>query len=168
MILHVKFSEFGLKLQVQPVRATEHGRLLERQLKSTEIQLIRVTKFQPSYSFPMALICSLCFRRLKWLSSLVTDASLPSLGLFQGFLLLLANMSDVPQLLLASLNPSTRKQAEHNLATRSTLTSFLPSLLHIVLDSSQDRSVRLAGSVYLKNTIKSRWDDVSDRRFHFL
>ena len=65
MILHVKFSEFGLKLQVQPVRATEHGRLLERQLKSTEIQLIRVTKFQPSYSFPLALICSLCFRRLK-------------------------------------------------------------------------------------------------------
>jgi len=98
----------------------------------------------------------------------VTDASLPPLRFFEGFPLLLANMSDVPQLLLASLNPATRKQAEQNLTTRSTQASFLLSLLHIVLDSSQDRSVRLAGSVYLKNAIKSRWEDVSGGYTPFL
>lgn len=72
-------------------------------------------------------------------------------------------MSEVSQLLLASLNPSTRKQAEQILAIRSTQPFFLPGLLSIVLDPSQDRPVRLAGSVYLKNAIKSRWEDVSDR-----
>ena len=77
-------------------------------------------------------------------------------------------MTDVPQLLLASLNPPTRKQAEQNLATRSTQTSFLPGLLRIVLDSSQDRSVRLAGSVYLKNAVKSRWEGVSSGQILFL
>lgn len=97
--------------------------------------------------------------------SLVTVASLPPAPIprrvptFAPF----SKMSDVPQLLLASLSPSTRKQAEQSLATRSTQASFPLSLLRIALDSSQDRSVRLAGSVYLKNTIKSRWEDVSDK-----
>ena len=98
-------------------------------------------------------------------SSLVTDASWSSLTSLSLILLTtslsLVNMSDVPQLLLASLNPSTRKQAEQSLAARNIQASFLPSLLHIVLDPSQDRPIRLAGSVYLKNTLKSRWEDVS-------
>lgn len=69
-------------------------------------------------------------------------------------------MADLPSLLLASLSPGTRRQAEQNLQTLSLQPGFLPQLLRLVLDASQDRSVRLAGSVYLKNTVKSRWEDV--------
>lgn len=96
---------------------------------------------------------------------LVTVASLPPAPILRGVPTLapFSKMSDVPQLLLASLNPSTRKQAEQSLAARSTQASFPLSLLRIALDSSQDRSIRLAGSVYLKNTIKSRWEDVSNK-----
>ncbi|CAL1709388.1 unnamed protein product [Somion occarium] len=68
-------------------------------------------------------------------------------------------MADLPSLLLASLSPGTRRQAEQNLQTLSLQPGFLPQLLRLVLDASQDRSVRLAGSVYLKNTVKSRWED---------
>jgi exportin-2 (importin alpha re-exporter) len=69
-------------------------------------------------------------------------------------------MSELPQLLLASLNPTTRKQSEQSLSALSSQPSFLPHILRLVLDATQDRSVRLAGSVYLKNVIKSRWEDV--------
>ncbi|EKM56806.1 uncharacterized protein PHACADRAFT_141741 [Phanerochaete carnosa HHB-10118-sp] len=68
-------------------------------------------------------------------------------------------MSDLPQLLLASLNPVTRKQAEQSLHALSQQPGFLPHLLRLVLDTSQDRSVRLAASVFFKNVVKNRWDD---------
>lgn len=70
-------------------------------------------------------------------------------------------MSDLPTLLLASLNPQTRKQAEQNLAALSQQQGFLPVLLRLVLEPSQDRSVRLAASVFFKNVVKNKWDDVS-------
>ena len=70
-------------------------------------------------------------------------------------------MSELPQLLLASLNPATRKQAEQNLHALSQQPGFLPLLLRLVLDSSQDHSVRLAGSVFFKNVVKNKWEDVS-------
>lgn len=69
-------------------------------------------------------------------------------------------MSDLPNLLLASLNPTSRKQAEQNLQTLSVQPSFLSVLLRLVLDQSQDRAIRLAASVYLKNVVKTRWEDV--------
>ena len=69
-------------------------------------------------------------------------------------------MADLPNLLLASLVPASRKQAEQALQALSKQPSFLPGLLQLVLNHAQDRSVRLAGSVFLKNTTKSRWDDV--------
>ena len=69
-------------------------------------------------------------------------------------------MADVASLLLASLSPATRKQAEQNLQALSIQPAFLPNLLGLVLNGSQDRSVRLAGSVYLKNVIRSKWEDV--------
>ncbi|OBZ72875.1 Importin-alpha re-exporter [Grifola frondosa] len=69
-------------------------------------------------------------------------------------------MAELPSLLLASLNPSTRKQAENNLKTLSVKSGFLSLLLRLALDQPQDRAIRLAGSVYLKNVIKSRWEDV--------
>lgn len=72
-------------------------------------------------------------------------------------------MAELPSLLLASLNPSTRKQAEQNLQSLSLQPGFLTHLLTLVLQSSQDRAVRLAASVYLKNLIKSRWEDVRPR-----
>ncbi|CDO76999.1 hypothetical protein BN946_scf184298.g26 [Trametes cinnabarina] len=68
-------------------------------------------------------------------------------------------MAELPSLLLASLNPSTRKQAEQTLQQLSVQPGFLTHLLSLVLQSSQDRAVRLAASVYLKNLIKSRWED---------
>ncbi|OSC99927.1 Cse1-domain-containing protein [Trametes coccinea BRFM310] len=68
-------------------------------------------------------------------------------------------MAELPSLLLASLNPATRKQAEQNLQSLSVQPGFLSHLLTLVLQSSQDRAVRLAASVYLKNLIKSRWED---------
>lgn len=69
-------------------------------------------------------------------------------------------MSDLPSLLLASLSPATRKQAEQSLGDISLQPSFLPHLLVLVLDSSQSKGVRLAGSVFFKNVIKKRWSEV--------
>jgi exportin-2 (importin alpha re-exporter) len=68
---------------------------------------------------------------------------------------------DLPALLLASLNPDTRKQAEQNLTVLSSHQGFLIHLLNLILESSQDRAVRLSGSVYLKNITKLRWEEVS-------
>ncbi|KAF8583471.1 Cse1-domain-containing protein [Ramaria rubella] len=68
-------------------------------------------------------------------------------------------MSDLPSLLLASLAPDTRKQAEQNLNAFSLQSSFLPHLLALVLDPTQNKGVRLAGSVYFKNVIKKRWSE---------
>ncbi|KAG2007419.1 importin alpha re-exporter [Coprinopsis cinerea AmutBmut pab1-1] len=68
-------------------------------------------------------------------------------------------MADLPGLLLASLNPATRKQAEQSLNSFSTQPGFLTHLLNLVLNQSHDRSVRLAGSVYLKNIAKLRWEE---------
>ncbi|KAI0684913.1 Cse1-domain-containing protein [Cytidiella melzeri] len=68
-------------------------------------------------------------------------------------------MSDLPALLLASLNPSSRKQAEQNLHALSVQPGFLPVLLRLVLEVSQDRSVRLAASVFFKNVVKNKWED---------
>jgi len=69
-------------------------------------------------------------------------------------------MADLPALLQASLSPQTRKQAEQNLNALSSQTGFLTHLLGLVLEQSQDRAIRLSGSVYLKNITKLRWDEV--------
>lgn len=69
-------------------------------------------------------------------------------------------MADLPNLLLGSLNPATRKQAEQSLNAFSTQQGFLSHLLRLVLDPAQDRATRLSGSVYLKNITKLRWEEV--------
>ncbi len=69
-------------------------------------------------------------------------------------------MADLSSLLLASLNPESRKQAEQNLSAFSTQPGFLTHLLRLVLEPSVDRPVRLAGSIYLKNITKLRWEEV--------
>ena len=56
---------------------------------------------------------------------------------------------------------STRKQAEQNLTVLLAEPSFLSALLQLVVTPNQDRSVRLAASVYLKNTVKRRWEEVT-------
>ncbi|THH29169.1 hypothetical protein EUX98_g5041 [Antrodiella citrinella] len=68
-------------------------------------------------------------------------------------------MSDIPALFLASLAPATRKQAEVNLQALSVQPGFLSHLLRLVLEGGQDKSVRLAASLYFKNVVKNRWDD---------
>ena len=70
-------------------------------------------------------------------------------------------MADLPSLLLSSLRPESRKQSEQALASLSAQPNFLPTLLQLILTPAQDRSVRLAASVYLKNTVKRRWEEVS-------
>jgi exportin-2 (importin alpha re-exporter) len=72
-------------------------------------------------------------------------------------------MADLPNLLLASLSPATRKEAEAHLQQVSVQPGFLSHLLRLVLTPTVDRPARLAGSVYLKNIVKSRWNDVSKR-----
>ena len=66
----------------------------------------------------------------------------------------------LPALLLASLHPNPRKQAEQNLHALSIQPGFLPVLLRLVLEATQDRSVRLAASVFFKNVVKNKWEDV--------
>ncbi|KAI0088382.1 importin alpha re-exporter [Irpex rosettiformis] len=68
-------------------------------------------------------------------------------------------MAELPSLFLASLNPDTRKQAEQNLHALSVQPGFLPVLLRLVLETTQDRSVRLAASVFFKNVVKNKWED---------
>lgn len=70
-------------------------------------------------------------------------------------------MADLPRLLLESLDPNTRKRAEQNLYAINTQPGFLLHLLQLVLEPSQNRAVRLAGGVYLKNITKLRWEEVS-------
>jgi exportin-2 (importin alpha re-exporter) len=74
-------------------------------------------------------------------------------------------MADLPTLLLSSLNPGTRKEAESALSQYSDQPGFLSALLQLVLSPAAERPVRLAGSVYLKNTVKRKWDDVRTRDF---
>lgn len=69
--------------------------------------------------------------------------------------------TDLPTLLLASLQPTSRKQAESSLNALSLQPGFIIALLRLVLESTQDRAVRLAGGVYLKNLVKLRWEEVS-------
>jgi exportin-2 (importin alpha re-exporter) len=66
-------------------------------------------------------------------------------------------MSDIPRLLLDSLNPQIRKQAEQSLQAYSRQPAFVLHLLRLVLDATQNSAVRLAASVYLKNTVKLGW-----------
>ncbi|KAI0248954.1 importin alpha re-exporter [Lactifluus subvellereus] len=66
-------------------------------------------------------------------------------------------MSDIPQLLLDSLSPQTRKKAEHSLEAYSRQPAFVLHLLRLILDATQNTAVRLAASVYLKNTVKLGW-----------
>ncbi|XP_006455464.1 hypothetical protein AGABI2DRAFT_226927 [Agaricus bisporus var. bisporus H97] len=68
-------------------------------------------------------------------------------------------MAELPALLVASLKPETRKQAEQNLNSISQQPGFLGALLQLVLNGSQERPARLAASIYLKNIAKSRWDE---------
>lgn len=70
-------------------------------------------------------------------------------------------MSDIPKLLLESLNPYTRKKAEQALDAYSRQPAFVIHLLQLVLAISNDTAIRLAASVYLKNRVKLGWlDDV--------
>ncbi|KAF7294456.1 Importin N-terminal domain-containing protein [Mycena kentingensis (nom. inval.)] len=72
-------------------------------------------------------------------------------------------MASLPALLAASLTPSTRKDAEAQLNQLSTQPGFLSHILRLSLDATQDRAVRLAASVFLKNIAKLRWEEVSPR-----
>ena len=69
-------------------------------------------------------------------------------------------MADLPNILVASLKPDTRKEAEKALTVISNQPGFLGGLLQLILNSSQDRSARLAASIYLKNIAKTRWEEV--------
>ncbi|KAH7097236.1 importin alpha re-exporter [Auriculariales sp. MPI-PUGE-AT-0066] len=71
-------------------------------------------------------------------------------------------MSDLSAVLLASLHPSTRKQAEVTLEQSSVQPGFMQVLLQLILNGGADRGARLAASVYFKNTVRKRWTDETD------
>lgn len=66
---------------------------------------------------------------------------------------------NLSSLLLASLDPSARKQAEAALEGLSTQQGFLFALLQLIIADGGDQSARLAGAVYLKNLVRSRWEE---------
>ncbi|KAI9774741.1 MAG: importin-alpha export receptor [Candelina submexicana] len=70
-----------------------------------------------------------------------------------------ANLPAVAQLLEASLNPQTNKQAEIALAQEKQKAGFSLSLLQIVAAASFPNTTRLAGALYFKNFIKASWTD---------
>jgi exportin-2 (importin alpha re-exporter) len=70
-------------------------------------------------------------------------------------------MADLAALFSASLDPSTRKQAELALTQASLQQNFALEVLALSLSSTQDRAIRLASGIYFKNTIKRRWSPVS-------
>ena len=70
-------------------------------------------------------------------------------------------MAELSTLLLASLNPGSRKAAEHSLLEFSNSPNSLSTLLTIILDPSGDPGARLAAGTLFKNTIKRRWFEVS-------
>jgi exportin-2 (importin alpha re-exporter) len=65
----------------------------------------------------------------------------------------------VPELLLGSLDPTTRLAAERQLNEAARQAGFVPHLLTIVLDKGQRSEVRIAAAVYLKNAARRRWAD---------
>jgi exportin-2 (importin alpha re-exporter) len=69
-------------------------------------------------------------------------------------------MADLPSLLLASLQPQSRKTAEQALISFSNESNALSTLLSFILQTNQDKGARLAGSTLFKNTIKRRWYEV--------
>ena len=70
-------------------------------------------------------------------------------------------LAELPPILQASLNATTRKDAEQKLKVLSTTPHFLPSLLQLVLASpTVDMSIRLTGAIYLKNVVRKNWIDV--------
>ncbi len=80
-----------------------------------------------------------------------------------------AVMSDIPKLLLDSLNPHIRKQAEQALDAYSRQPAFVVHLLQLALATTNETAVRLAASVYLKNRVKLGWlDDVGQFFFSFM
>ncbi|CAG8598816.1 6838_t:CDS:10 [Acaulospora colombiana] len=66
-------------------------------------------------------------------------------------------MADLSAIFHASLDPGSRKQAEKALEDYSAQPGFALHLLKLALEGSQDRAVRLAASVYLKNIARKRW-----------
>ena len=70
-------------------------------------------------------------------------------------------MADLAALFSASLDPSTRKQAEQALTQASLQQNFVLEVLAFALSSAQDRAIRLASGIYFKNIIKRRWSPVS-------
>jgi hypothetical protein len=75
-------------------------------------------------------------------------------------LALILAMTDLPPILQALLDPRTQKKAEQQLNVLSSQQGFLSHLLRLVLDASQLPTIRLSGSVYLKNIAKLRWEEV--------
>ncbi|EJD41525.1 importin alpha re-exporter [Auricularia subglabra TFB-10046 SS5] len=71
-------------------------------------------------------------------------------------------MADLSPLLLASLHPGTRKQAEQQLEALSVQPGFPAHLLQLVLNGGADRGARLAASVYFKNIVRKRWSEETD------
>jgi hypothetical protein len=78
--------------------------------------------------------------------------------------LMMAGSSDIEgiaQYLAQTLHPSTRKQAEANLAQLISKPQFAPILLEL-LSKHPDDNVKFSAAVYFKNFIKRKWKPDGD------
>ena len=72
-----------------------------------------------------------------------------------------SDIEGIAQYLAQTLNPTTRKQAEANLAQLIAKPQFAPILLEL-LSKHPDDNVRFAAAVYFKNFIKRKWNGEVD------
>ncbi|KAF2204358.1 Cse1-domain-containing protein [Delitschia confertaspora ATCC 74209] len=70
-----------------------------------------------------------------------------------------AELQALAQLLEASLNPQTSKQAEAAIAEKQNTPNFSLKLLQLVASNNFPSSVRLSSAVYFKNYVKRNWAD---------
>jgi exportin-2 (importin alpha re-exporter) len=69
----------------------------------------------------------------------------------------MAELQEIGQLLLRSLNPTEQKAAEEALRQREAQPGFSILLLHVVASPDLDQALRLAAALYFKNFIKRSW-----------
>jgi exportin-2 (importin alpha re-exporter) len=72
-----------------------------------------------------------------------------------------SDVEGIAQYLAQTLNPSTRKQAEANLAQLIAKPQFAPILLEL-LSKHPDDNVKFSAAVYFKNFIKRKWKPDGD------
>lgn len=70
-----------------------------------------------------------------------------------------SDLQPISQLLQATLNPQTNKEAEAALRAEAAKPGYSIKLLHLVANAQEQMHIRLAGALAFKNLIRERWTD---------